>query len=332
MDGGLTFRLLTADDCAPAAALLQRVFGGWPRLPVPVQAEDHLRWKAFAHPLAPFEHIVVTGPNGDVLGLSLRLWEWARLDGTRVRYATGGDLALDASIRGQGVYSRMRQVKREITTRDWAFQTAHTSSEVLRGQFSSRGWKPFGNAMTMLRAPAGNLWQRLRGGAGTRQAVITLDGFDERTDTLFERAAAPFRLIVERTAARMTWRYLDRRAGQFTVRARVDGDTVLGYSILRHAGRRGFVADLLTDPASPGTVDALARDAVRFLGKAGARTVRAWLPAVHPYRAAFVGAGFRHEANVDLRHRADTIDPAALAFLEAGGSPYHYTLGDTDIV
>lgn len=105
--------------------------------------------------MSAFEHILVEGQGGEVLSLALRLLEWVRLGSVRTRYATGGDLAVDESIRGQGAYRRIRQVKREITTRDWAFQTAHTSNNVLRGQFSSRGWERMGNGMTMLRAPAG---------------------------------------------------------------------------------------------------------------------------------------------------------------------------------
>jgi hypothetical protein len=162
--------------------------------------------------------------------------------------------------------------------------------------------------------------------------LSTLDRFGAPEDALFARVAPDFDFVCDRRSAFLNWRYLDRRAGRFVVRAARDGDTTIGYCVSLVDRGRGFIADLFTDPSRPDAAVDLLRDALESSGRDGASGVIAWAPRQHPHRAALRAAGFaRLPGPVRLVYQLIDLSPDLDVFADPG-SRIHFTLGDTDEV
>ena len=175
---------------------------------------------------------------------------------------------------------------------------------------------------------------RLRGGrplAGAAE-LRDVERFDGATDELFEVAAEGCGFIVERSAARMNWRYLDVRAGDFRARGAYEDEQLVGYAVTRLAGRRAFLADLLVAPGREDIVTQLVADAFGTASAAGAGVIRTWMQEAHPYRATLARAGFGRESTVDLRYRPGAIGAEELGLFEDEAGWMQYMIGDTDIV
>ena len=174
-----------------------------------------------------------------------------------------------------------------------------------------------------------------RRGALRRGALRPQDDhrFDSRFDELFEEAAADFDVINERSAEYLQWRYGDRRAGPFVVRSISDRGRLLGYAVLRLAGTKAYLADLL---ALPGRIDVLERlvaDAVTLAHSDGASGLECWLSGGHPYRGALRRQGFfdsRLDVGVEFHPIAATAED--LRCLRDPHARVHFQMGDTDMV
>lgn len=190
------------------------------------------------------------------------------------------------------------------------------------GRLFSMPWRLSRAYLGRRPAPRGRRWQ-----------PATLDAFDERFAPFWEAAAGQFDFIQERTPDYLNWRFIDRRAGPFIVRAAIEDDTVLGYAATQILGDQAYLADLLALPNREDVAEALVRDSIALARRRRAPWLRTRLPRVHPYRAALRRVGF-----IDLGHRAgELIDPRAmnpleLAVLDDEAARIHLTLADSDAV
>jgi hypothetical protein len=158
-------------------------------------------------------------------------------------------------------------------------------------------------------------------------------GFDRRFDDLFEETAREFDVICDRDQTSLRWRYGDRRAGPFRVRSIVDGGRLLGYAVLRLAGDRAFIADLLALPGRHDVVEALLADATSIARAKSVAAIECWLSKGHPYRAALRRRGFvDSRIEVVLEYHAVGVDDADLAPLRDPRAKVHFLTGDTDLV
>ena len=102
--------------------------------------------------------------------------------------------------------------------------------------------------------------------------------------------------------------------------------------MVRTAGDRAYLADLLALPDRGDVVAALARDAVEIARKNGAAVIDCWLPRRHPYRAALQRLGFLDHSDAGLSYHPIQASDEDLAPLADPKGRLHYTLGDTDLV
>jgi GNAT superfamily N-acetyltransferase len=106
--------------------------------------------------------------------------------------------------------------------------------------------------------------QRVR--RSERLHVTELLHFGPEVDALFERVSCRLGIVVCRTAASLTWRFLRKPWGAYRVRAVYDSEGELcGYAVLKvgrlETGRWGRIVDLLVDGDTPGAFDELLSDA-----------------------------------------------------------------------
>jgi hypothetical protein len=161
----------------------------------------------------------------------------------------------------------------------------------------------------------------------------TVVSFDQRFDALFEATAGSFDLIGERTGEFLSWRYGDPRGGRNVVRELIEGERLVGYAVVREAGRRAYLSDLLTLPDRPELVDALVADAIEVARRGGAAILECWLPRRHPYRSALRRRGFVDRGrDGGISYHAVEMPQSELAPLDDPNARIHYLLGDTDLV
>ena len=117
------------------------------------------------------------------------------------------------------------------------------------------------------------------------------------------------------------------------MRSITDRDRLLGYAVLRTAGDKAYLADLLALPGRIDVLEALVADAVALAHRAGASGVECWLSGGHPYRAALRRQGFfdsRLDVAVEFHPIAATAED--LRCLRDPGARVHFQMGDTDMV
>jgi hypothetical protein len=322
-------RLYREGDEDQIIGLLQAAFGSWPRVEVSVPPVEHLRWKLHSHPLAPRNHTI--GTVGDrVAGFALCFALPVLIRGRMRLGRMGVDACLHPDFQGAGLLRTSISLRRPLATGgfDLGF-TGHSLDPRVRRITPSWGLSRFGDQLSRIEVPAAGADR-----PGEPWSVVDREETDARFDRLWEEAAGQFDLICLRDAARLSWRYCDRRAGDFRLKAAEQDGRVLGYAVLTLLRGKGYFADLLALPGRTDVVRSLVREGLAWFRSAGASRARCWLPARHPYHEALATLP---GAQVEPRDRplgfwAHPDVWEELRFLREPGVRLHYTYGDSDYV
>lgn len=340
---------------------------GWPDLDLGVAPVDYLRWKLEGPPgrsaLALLTEVGDT-ERSRLVGMWLNLPRTMRILGSERRSGWSADAATHPEYQRRGLSQGRRAHWDEHN--DTLDVTIGSSNNPVVFRVN----RPFGHRTPTnrirqfvavlrpgalaaelgrrggMRAPrwalvgalwGARLWARLRypSGLAARSSypVVELPRFDERIDSLLERAHEQFDVVLERDRAWLNWRYGDPRGGDFTVLAVEREDELAGYLVYTQRGLRGYVADLLTLPGHVEVAEALLAEAMRRLRSTGAAAAMCWLPSHHPYAAALRRAGFidsRRDTGVLVRPLR--LPPTEAEALSDPRTRFHLTHGDTDVV
>jgi hypothetical protein len=123
-------------------------------------------------------------------------------------------------------------------------------------------------------APPNPLLSRL---AGYR--VERIAGFDARWDELFRRVSPAYRLLVERDARYLEWRYARCPDAGYHLYAVFRRRRLAGWSVFRSKGDRLLWGDALFDPGEPAAVRQLLAGVLAAPEHRQAKTVETWLPS-----------------------------------------------------
>lgn len=331
---GPLIRLYREPDLEAATAFLRANFDRWPPRAIPVNPQDHLRWKLASHARAEIGQWVAEDERR-LVATHFSFVQDAWLRGRVVTTTTGVDSAVDETYRGQHLYTRLRDARFAAFREAFDLRFSRGSHAAVNAARDRSGETPFGNAIEVLEAPAravplASLLGRRR---TAHPGVSTVSAFDERADALWVSARKGFDFAVDRGSLRLNWRYTDPRSGPAAIRvlSADAGGPLRGYAVLRTGGRRALLADLLVAPGDGAALITLASDSLRTAAASGARTVRAWLPRSHPYRDAFRAAGFLPLGqSVAMRFAAARAPWEDIAFLAEADARFHFTMGDTD--
>ncbi len=160
----------------------------------------------------------------------------------------------------------------------------------------------------------------------------TVDRFDDRIEHFFEVAARPFALIQLRDQRTLNWRYVDRRAGPFTIRIAEAGGELLGYAVTRATASGADLADLLALPGREDVAYALIRDAIDLGRRARSPAIRAWMLQNHPYHRLLLHHGFMPVRRIVTPAFQDYGNTRDYGFMHDPQARIHIMLGDTDHV
>ncbi|MBN1484478.1 MAG: GNAT family N-acetyltransferase [Chloroflexia bacterium] len=122
--------------------------------------------------------------------------------------------------------------------------------------------------------------------------LVEMDGFDERFDALWGRLQGQVGLGVRKNAAYLNWRYRLHPQRAYPLVAAVQGQELLGFLVLHHAGLRSEIVELCTLPDRPDVHLALLREAIAQAREKGRIILNGWMPAGRPEHALWRQAGF----------------------------------------
>jgi len=115
----------------------------------------------------------------------------------------------------------------------------------------------------------------------TDLSVSKTPRFDSRFDKLFDKVLSRFRIIGERKAAYLNWRYVDKPFADHTVLTLKRGNDLVGYIVLQiieeKAYKVGIINDLLTDPEVSSHIGTLIYAALSYFRKEGVNAVICFL-------------------------------------------------------
>lgn len=113
---------------------------------------------------------------------------------------------------------------------------------------------------------------------GRRIRVASIERFDRRFDSFFERVAPAYRLLGWRDQRHLTWRYLDRPDVRYHVLAAWRWRRLIGWAVFRRIDDRLVWGDGLLDPRYPEAGPALLEAALSGDTARGATSVETWAP------------------------------------------------------
>lgn len=179
-----------------------------------------------------------------------------------------------------------------------------------------------------LRALLRTRWRRSR--CAPSLAVESVGDLGEELDAFFEEAVRQFDFAQERTSELLRWRYLDPRAGAFTILLAREGERVVGFCALTATANGAAIADLLALPGRADAIQALLRRAEELAREADAPSLRCWSMQQHPYREHLLDRGFLKVAGSAGMFRVGKMTPEEVALLDDPRARIHLALGDSD--
>lgn len=284
--------------------------------------------------------------GGEVVGVAAMSFFRTALEGEVTRLAIPVNVATDPRYRGQGVFSTLE--------RENEAAAAHTGAPLTVTFPNAASYPIFVNRLGWIDLPRLRLWARpLRVGAVARYAlrrsgergrlrdregsprairgleVRPVERFGQDFDVLGSRAGGGYGSHFVRDAEYFNWRYLDsprdyRCFGAYRG-GELSGVAVVGHTF-KHGVSAGFLADLVTEPASTDGVRALLSRAVAEV-KGGADALVLLPPPSTAARRGLLRSGFA-PTNKRLRFIGKPLQDGAR--LDGGKRAWHFSLGDFD--
>ncbi|MBW1815528.1 MAG: GNAT family N-acetyltransferase [Deltaproteobacteria bacterium] len=226
-------------------------------------------------------------------GISKRLYELCHKDaGSSLKYwHTGNQYLVKSALEKQELFPPFK-IKIMSRVRDinlYLRHSTHGALKIWRILVGFKLWQSFNHIKQQVKV--GNQEE-------TKGFYISnIKAFDDRIDLLCEEALKHHLFMVQRSRAYLNWRYLDPRAGNYTIRQITKAGQILGYVVLQidevePGSPRGFITDLLTLPRRPDIIKALVSDSINYFDTRGINVISALVVAGHPIERALNENGF----------------------------------------
>lgn len=224
--------------------------------------------------------------NGSIIGYYGTLTIPLKIGGRLVCAYRGGPFVHPA-YRGRGVFKRLtRAVFDETKKRKGAvyiFPTPRIVNFFVQKMRCVR-LKSIPRYIYVFRiAPNQRSFSKKKGHASalTQLFIKEIHAFDNRFNTLWEKASRAHKIISMRNAEYLNWRYFKEPGNSYAVFAAEKNRRILGYIILRPADRKlrgqgAWVVDLL-DIRDPAVTKALLNQAIQYFDAEGADSLQCYL-------------------------------------------------------
>lgn len=345
--------------------LLDLVFGGWPNFDLPCAPLEHWRWKYLDNPLGK-SIISVAEFKGNLVGVNHALPVTLLVRGERMNASYVSDTVVHPDHQGKGVYKKLVSLKDRIRKEAGEkFGYLVTSNPILINIYDEREthWKLPRDILNLVRikdidkqlnemniehptiVKYGYLFLKylndaLHGFHVSRRGdddirIKEVCNFDERIDFFKQRVEALYDFMVERDSQYLSWRYLDTRAGGYTVLLAESDEQILGYTVykvncIRPGYPIGYIMDLLARPGRDDVVEALIAESLKAMDEEGVNLTNLLIPRGSPYMEPALRQGLI-DSRADIHAYFRIITPNKnLDQLYNPKTRIHFTYGDLD--
>lgn len=163
--------------------------------------------------------------------------------------------------------------------------------------------------------------------------VERVRSFDERWDDFFQRVRGAYRLLIERDARYLEWRYARCPDTEYFIWAVFRRRRLMGWSVFRHRGEKGerlAWGDALFDPAAPAALPLLLAHVLAAPEHRSTELVETWLtrrPAWWSERVRALG----FESRPEPQGLGYVFVPFGIDPEEDFRADLYYTMGDSDL-
>jgi hypothetical protein len=282
------------------------------------------RWRYLDNPTRQTAILLaVSGKAGALAGQYALCPVRMKVDNQEIVGALSLDTMVHPDFRGQNMFTKMADdLYQRIAATGMSLIYGFPNSQSHRGFTKYLGWKDLVTTLPVYVRPLmfpillkkvlrSNVLSNLAGfltGVGYKlmmslrsaryrcYTVKIQTRFDERFNKLWEQACGIASILVRRDCNFLNWRYSEKPQSNYTILVIENGDTLLGYCILRVqelAGLQvGFIADLLVHPEEKYGADALLEAAVKQAELQGCVMVNCMMLKHIPYLVALKRRGF----------------------------------------
>jgi hypothetical protein len=308
----LSFRMATPLDTPQILALLNQSF----RTPI---NQSTWEWFTCGSPNGPSRVYVALEGEGTVVGLfgfaPLRL----RVEGARATGAYVHHLVLKPEYRdGLSFVALSRYALREEASRGLAFAIGPPNRHSYPIHKTLMKWTDFASLDCLYKLSPSPRPHDCR----------ELKRFTVQFDRFYERVAADLGLCLDKTAAWMNWRFLDRPGSPYVAYTIGDGEGLAGYIVLKqwqdaNGYRKAHIMDLHAEDDA--ALSQLIRAAESYA--IGCEELNFWALPGYAYRSSLEALGFAVRAEARQPLIARTFNGFCLNF-PAGKSSLSYGDGD----
>jgi hypothetical protein len=343
-------------DEAGIVDLLRLAYSNWGKK---FSSIDHWKWKYLDAPLKSV--VSVATSDGKIIGVNHDLSFRVKIGSSMLLSQYGADAAVHPDYRGMGVYSKIIALNDEIHDQlGIQFDCGQSINPAVNKNWVQRGhvrfpheisymvkiedidlhlkMRPLKNSILMrysyqLVNGLNKIKKKLDSISSTDDfRVIEAPYIDDRFEDFWLIAKDEYGFCYEKDANYLTWRYCDKRAGDYVVKQAVKGNEVLGFSALRFVEDEyceGFIMDLMALPGRVDVVDALFDDAVRHFDGLGVNVIYYMVISGNAYQKVSSKHGFVDSqkqpnivCNVTLKKNFDLIKSLS-------PSQVYFSYGDT---
>lgn len=339
--------------------LLRQTFSDWAKRENPL---DYWRWKYSDNPNGSVIYVATSG--GTIVGSNHAILLNIKLGNHTFKGRYGDDAATHPDYRGLGIYSKMfNSTMQELTTKGNQLNYDVPVSPIIVKTHLKEGRKIFPHKIShMIKVKnvgdyfkttdvANAVVKRYLFSALNKTSwifsglskhpkqddfkIVETQLYDERIDAFYDRIKNDYYFIVERNRSYLNWRYLDHRAGHYTVKLAVYGEDVLGYCVLQIKSNggtsTGYIADLMTLSERSDVASELMRNACDYFEKRGVNAFNYRVVKGHYYQQIASAFGFIDiRSNFPLMMECGSDDIRREYTLLESSSPNHahFTYGD----
>jgi GNAT superfamily N-acetyltransferase len=278
---------------------------------------------------------------------------------TRLRIGAGTQLAyqaidtvVDPNYRGKGVFVGLGEAAQNNASHEghilWGFPNANAAP----GWFGKLKWQNLGTVPFMVRPlRAGYFLRKLLPFLGQLDMPLvlkpslagnhrTINRFGDEADALWNVSRPADGIAVDRDAAWLNWRLLDKPNAAYRLVGAYDPDGRLAAfasscTLNKHGGRICYITEAMAPPAHIASLSGLIRDEVARSAERGADVALAWCPKGSPNRRAYRRAGFfplpERLRPVEIHFGARSLASETASAVE-DGSKWYLSYLDSDTV
>jgi len=317
------------------------------------KAPEKLKWRFERGPHGPGLFAVARDDaDGEIVGM-------IALVATRLRMGANAQLAyqaidtvVDPAYRGRGVFVGLGNAAQDSSNHEgcilWGFPNANAAP----GWFGKLGWQNFGTVPFMVRPlRTGYFFRKLlpifaridfplvrrRRLPGDHREI---ERFGDDADALWNASRTPDEIAVERDAAWLNWRLLDKPDAPYRSTGSYDPNGALQALVStclleKHGGRICYVMEAMSTQDKFASLSDLLREQVALAASQGAEVALAWCPPNAPNRTAYRRAGFLPLPGilrpVKIHFGGRALGPQAAAEVQ-DGSKWFISYLDSDTV